>query len=211
VKILSVIGAGLSRTGTLSLKFALELLGFGPCYHMLELISQPGVAKHWLRAASGDPMNWDEVFRDYHSTVDLPSCVYYRSLAEYYPQAKVVLTVRDSESWYRSIHATIFSEIEIDPPDRGLLALTQIMQGVVERHLGGRTDDRDSVVAGYERHNEEVQRTIPKERLLIYRVTEGWGPLSRFLGVSAPDVPFPMVNTSADFRTGATNHTLTKE
>src|SRR5215470_14163777 len=106
---LKVIGAGLGRTGTLSLKFALEQIGFGPCYHMTEVMLNPEAPALWVQAANGSP-DWESIFRGFVATVDFPACTFWRELSEYYPEAKVLLSVRDPERWFESTQATIFSE-----------------------------------------------------------------------------------------------------
>ena len=106
---LSVIGAGFGRTGTMSLKLALDQLGFGPCYHMTEVFKNPKASGYWEAAADGKPIDWEEVFAGYRSTVDWPGATFYKQLADAYPEAKVILTERDAEAWFESTQATIFS------------------------------------------------------------------------------------------------------
>ena len=200
---LSVIGAGFGRTGTLSLRIALERLGLGPCYHMLEVFEHPEHIGIWERAGDGREVDWDGLFRSYRSAVDWPTCAFYRELAERYPEAKVVLTVRDPERWYRSAVETIFPVMTGSPAGDDPVALAQARMArrlILERTFGGRVDDRGHAVAVYERHAEEVRRTIPPERLLVYAVAEGWEPLCRFLGQPVPAEPFPQVNTTEEFQ-----------
>lgn len=196
---LQLIGAGLGRTGTLSLKFALEQIGFAPCYHMVEVIPNPGFIDYWVQAAEGAVPDWDEVFAGYAATVDWPACSYWRELADRYPHAKVLLTTRDAERWYASTQATIFSQANIarmvgrSPKFRRMIA-------AIEAQMGGSLQDRDGVIAAFHRHNAAVMAGIPAERLLVYSVTEGWEPLCRFLGVPVPDGPFPQTNSTDEFR-----------
>ena len=200
---LSVIGAGFGRTGTLSLRLALERLGFGPCYHMLEVFERPEHIQVWQQAADGEPIDWDELFRGYPSAVDWPACTFYRELAARFERAKVILTVRDPERWYDSISATIFQALTRPAPegDAVLEAHGPMAQKLIlERTFGGRLDDREHVISVFERHNEAVRRAIPPERLLVFEVAEGWEPLCRFLGAPAPQEPFPRVNSKEDFR-----------
>lgn len=199
---LSVIGAGFGRTGTLSLKTALETLGFGPCYHTLEIVKNPGFEERWYHAALGDAVDWDEVFSGYRATVDWPSAHFYRELADYYPDAKVILTVRDVARWLESAEKTIFpalrrslSELEATRQDRGRMA----RKVVFEQALGGRIDDSVHLTQLFESHIETVKSTIPPERLLVYEVSQGWKPLCAFLDVPVPDAPFPRVNEAKDF------------
>jgi hypothetical protein len=200
---LGVIGAGFGRTGTLSLKEALERLGFGPCYHMIELIEHPEHVDFWERAAAGSEVDWDEILGSYRAAVDWPACNFYRPLAVRYPDAKVILTLRDPERWYESARATIFPRITrpIAKDNAVARARAQMQRKVViEQAFGGNITDREHVLAVFRRHLEEVQRKVPPERLLVYRVADGWAPLCRFLERPVPDEPFPQVNSSDDFR-----------
>jgi len=199
---LSVIGAGFGRTGTNSLKLALEQLGLGPCHHMLEVIDKPDRIAFWNAAAHGERSDWDTIFRDFGATVDWPSTFFWRELAAYYPQAKIILSQRPDEDWLRSIKATILASLKrVDerpdgaPRDIGHMAYHLI----VTRTFGGRIDDDGHVLSVYRAHNAEVRRTIPRERLLVYDVAEGWGPLCRFLGKAIPDTPIPRVNSTDEF------------
>ena len=194
---LSVIGAGLGRTGTLSLKFALEQLGLGPCYHMIEVFKIPAAPGQWLRAARGEAMDWEEVFQGFNSTVDWPSCDFYREHAELYPDAKVILTVRDSQRWFDSTQATIFRvENHAGAPPEWL----EMFHALIGKKFDGRLHDRDHCIADYEAHNDEVARTIPPDRLLIYEPGQGWEPLCHFLDVPEPDAPYPKVNSTEEFQ-----------
>jgi hypothetical protein len=198
---LSVIGAGVGRTGTKSLQLALERLGFGPCYHMHEVFNH--LATHvplWDRAARGHEVDWDSLFEGYRSAVDFPVASFYRELAGYYPEAKVVLTVRDSERWFQSFSDTIMYGLSQPLPDNlaawGAMARKVIFERVFMRD----TSNKAHMIECYRRHNEEVQRTIPPERLLVYEVSQGWEPLCAFLGVWVPDEAFPKVNTKDEFQ-----------
>jgi hypothetical protein len=190
---LAVIGAGLGRTATFSLKFALEHLGFGPCYHMSEVFA--GARRNvplWLDVIDGRP-DWDAIFDGYHSTTDYPACTYWRELAEHYPRAKVVLTVRDPDSWFESVSETIFSE-----GMQGSLAGSptgDMMQGVIFDAFGDRVRDRAFMTEWFVRRNQEVIDSLPAERLLVFAPREGWEPLCAFLGVPVPAEPFPRVNS----------------
>jgi len=198
---LKVIGAGLGRTGTMSLKLALEELGFGPCYHMMEVIANPQYAEYWARAAEGAPVDWDQVFQGYNSVVDWPACDYWRELSSRYREAKVILTVRDPESWFASTQATIFSSLNVFATQDSAIGKT--MRALAARHFGGAIDDRDRCIAGFERHNEAVKNSGLGDRLLIYSVAEGWDPLCRFLAVPVPETAFPARNTTDEFRAKA--------
>ncbi len=194
---LSVIGAGFSRTGTFSLKLALERLGFGPCCHMSEVFSRPDLWPLWEAAYAGAP-DWDALFEGFASTVDVPSNQFYAELAARYPDAKVILTVRDPQSWWRSMRATLLSD-----PVRRHVGDSPVATLIRRMGLHGsdpRAQDPDHMLAWYDRHNASVIATIPAERLLVYRIEEGWEPLCRFLGVPTPDAGFPHVNSTEAFQ-----------
>jgi len=199
---LSVIGAGFGRTGTLSLKKALERLGFGPCHHMVELFAHPEQIPLWDQATDGAPIDWDALLGGYRSAVDWPACHFWRELADRYPAAKVVLTVHDPQAWYRSARATIFRYMADPPPDEPAAAKAQwrlVRKMILRQTFGGSTEDPKLAIGVLRMHDEEVERTIPAERLLVHEVSQGWEPLCRFLGADVPDEPFPRVNTTEEF------------
>ena len=197
---MKVIGAGFGRTGTLSIKAALEELGFGPCYHMSEMGKNPDHHKAWGAAARGEPVYWREVMKGYEATMDWPWCTYYKELMRAFPDAKVLLSVRDPEEWYESTITTLYSIYKIrrylthgpgSGPGSG---------GIWGHTFSGRFEDREHAIAVFERHNEEVVRHVPPERLLVYEAKEGWGPLCEFLGVGVPEgLPFPRLNGYTTF------------
>ena len=210
---LKVIGAGFGRTGTTSLKAALERLGFDRCYHMFEFMEHPEHAKHWDAASKGKPVNWDALFEGYQSTLDWPGCTYYQELMQRYPDAKVLLTVRDPEKWFESASKTIFSAPEgVGALLRFLRRPRQLRSAFVVRRIlfkgtfGGRTNDKAHAVRVFEDHIEEVKRAVPAERLLVYSVKEGWEPLCAFLGVPVPDEPFPHLNDAGSFQEQIARH-----
>ncbi len=194
---LKLIGAGLGRTGTLSLKLALERLGYGPCYHMAELLMDAARAPSWVRAADGQS-DWESIFFGYAATVDYPGCTFWRELAEFYPSAKVLLTVRDADRWFDSTQKTIFSATMTTPLSATLLK--EFFDKTVWKDFGDRIHDRQFMVAAFRQHNAAVERAIPKDRLLVYEVEQGWTPLCEFLGVPVPGAPFPCVNTSEEYQ-----------
>ncbi len=199
---LSVIGAGFGRTGTLSLKGALETLGFDPCYHMIEVMHH-GFGGIWSDIAHGGTPDWEAVFKGYRATVDWPACNYYRELADLYPDAKVLLSLRDAGKWYDSCQNTIFRAMRMERPDAPPNLKTQMSMArklVVENTFGGNIDDRAHCISVYNRHNETVRQVIPKDRLLVFQPSDGWEPLCGFLGVRVPDAPYPKVNTTEDFQ-----------
>jgi hypothetical protein len=195
---LKVIGAGFGRTGTLSLKLALEALGFGPCYHMMEVFKIPQAPARWLEVAE-DPAHadWAKVFEGYSSTVDWPNATYYAELARAYPAAKLILTERDPDQWFDSTQATIFANDLGGPnPDQ---PFPRMLQAVIGRLFDMRLHDRAHATAVFRAHNARVREVIPAERLLVYEVAQGWAPLCRFLGVPVPDAPMPAANSREEF------------
>ena len=190
---LKVIGAGLGRTATFSMKFALEHIGFGPCYHMSEVFA--GARRNiplWTDVVSGRP-DWDAIFDGYQSTTDYPACTYWRELALHYPEAKVLLTVRDADSWFDSVTETIFSE-QMQGSLAGSPAET-MMRGAVLDVFGNNIRDRTFMTDWFSHRNQEIIDTLPPERLLVFSPKEGWEPLCEFLGVPVPAEPFPRVNS----------------
>ncbi|HKS98972.1 MAG TPA: sulfotransferase [Rugosimonospora sp.] len=208
-----VIGVGFGRTGTSSLKSALDMLGFGPCYHMSEVITDRRRVRQWLALANGAPPDWDGLFAGYQSTVDWPAAAYWRALVAAYPKARVVLTVRDPARWYDSVRNTIFRQA-VDPP-RGAGAAALRLAAVLSPDLrafqqmehrtmlrgvfDGRIAEREHAIAVYTRHIDEVQATVPADRLLTYRVADGWPALCDFLEVPVPAYAFPHDNTTESF------------
>ncbi len=209
---LKVIGAGFGRTGTLSLKVALEELGFGPCYHMTEVFSNPEHIAYWVAATEGKPVDWRDLLKNYQATVDWPACTFYEELMHTYPDAKVLLTVRNPESWYKSVSSTIYliSRRAIGSPFTAfigsLLFPDRLRVGrmintlIWQKTFDGKFEDKEYALAVFQRHIEEVKKNVPPDKLLIYGVKQGWGPLCAFLGVEIPrDKPFPHLNERANF------------
>jgi Sulfotransferase domain len=199
---LKVLGAGFGRTGTLSLKIALEMLGVGRCYHMMEVFQNPGHADMWSNAADGN-VDWETLLAGYTAAVDWPSTYFWRELANYYPDSKIILTHRSTQSWIKSVKETIFGVIGTPTPDDKphLAAQKSMAQKIVtDRTFGGNIEDDAHLAAVYEKHFEEVRRTIPAERLLVYQVGDGWQPLCNFLGIPVPAVEYPKVNSTEEFK-----------
>jgi hypothetical protein len=216
---LEVIGAGLGRTGTLSLHAALERQGFAPCEHMTNCFAHPERFALWLEAArrkrAGQPIDWRPLFTGYRATVDWPGAYFWRELTAAHPEAKVILTVRDPQRWYDSARATIYAATQArtaTPAPRLLYRLVSwanpragngfrtVQETVWDGTMEGRFEDRNAAIRIFEEHNREVIATIPPQRLLVFDVKEGWQPLCAFLGVPVPtDEPFPHVNDAADF------------
>lgn len=204
---IEVIGAGLGRTGTLSLKAALEELGFSRCYHMVEVPAHMDHARTWDAAARGEPVDWDRLFDGYRATVDWPGCSFYRELLQKYPEAKVILTIRDPERWYDSARQTIYTVQHAFPAWTGLIfPRMRVFRRMLDRVIWdgtfrGRFEDRASAIEVFNRHNEQVRGDVPADQLLVYEVGQGWEPLCAFLGVPVPEgKPFPHLNDAAEFR-----------
>jgi hypothetical protein len=206
-----LIGAGLPRTATLSQKVALEMLGLGPCYHMVNVLGDLDLVPQWRQAVNGN-VDWDELFGDCKATVDWPGSFFYRELMEAYPDAKVLLSVRDGDAWARSMRQTIWGTLygdelvghlsraraEVDPQWRGY---TELMTEMWQRSglLAGQGTSDDWMANAMRRYHEEVQETVPADRLLVWEPADGWEPLCAFLGLPVPETPFPRLNDSAQF------------
>jgi hypothetical protein len=209
-----VVGAGFRRTGTMSLKAALEELGFGPCYHMIEVFEHPEHVGFWEAAWKGEPVDWNDFLGGYEATVDWPACTFYEELLQRHPDAKVLLSVRHPERWYESTRDTIYRISKITAGSRlsravfafvglfvpGVFGIGRMDNDISRQDtFDGRFDDQEHAVEVFERHNEEVKRRVPAEKLLVFEVREGWGPLCEFLGVEVPDKPFPHLNDGEEF------------
>jgi hypothetical protein len=214
---LKVIGAGFGRTGTLSLKTALEKLGFGRCYHMVEILRKFRHMKHWAEIMRGGTAEWEALFSGYQSAVDWPVAAYYRDLMAVYPEAKVILTVRDPHSWHRSIMTTFYQAqrksvlrlTRMLPPLHHFLTAMEhaIWQGVFQDRL----EDKEHAIRVFNRHIHEVGRAVPAERLLVFEARQGWEPLCSFLNVPIPiDQPYPHRHKGAAMRQFLNYTNLTK-
>ena len=193
---LKVVGSGLGRTGTKSMQTALNMLGVGPCHHMVEVFMHPESMALWVDAGEGRP-DWDLIFKDYQSMVDYPGAAYWRQIADHYPDAKVLHTVRDPDKWFESTQATIFSPSSpaVQSTEGPQAAFFNSFTGTFREHL----HDRAWMTDYFRRHTEEVKAAIAPERLLIYEVGEGWDRLCKFLGVPVPDEPYPSENSREEF------------
>lgn len=196
---LSVFSAGFGRTGTMSLKLALEQLGFGPCHHMIEVIGNGDAqVPLWNAALNGEP-DFEAIYSGYGAAVDWPTAAFWQELAVAYPDAKVILSSRSAESWYNSISetilATVWDEASWPPP---AVEWFRMVSKVLERSLGT-ARDKDSILAAFEAHEAAVKAAIPAGRLLVHSAKEGWAPLCAFLGVPVPDAPYPRTNSKEEF------------
>ena len=196
---MDVIGAGFGRTGTLSLKTALEQLGYGPCMHMLPLLDDPERSALFAKAAGGDRASLHDALAECRSTVDWPGAYFWRELVEDNPDAKVILTVRDPQRWYASMEQTILAAASRRAPGAGA-GQEMIEATVLDGTFEGRLADREHALRIFEEHTEEVRRVVPAERLLEFEVTQGWEPLCDFLDRPVPGGSFPRLNDTATFR-----------
>jgi hypothetical protein len=195
---LKVVGSGLGRTGTKSMQTALNMLGVGPCHHMVEVFSHPQSMPWWIDASEGRP-NWDLIFKDYRSMVDYPGAAYWKELADHYPEAKVLHTVRDPDKWFDSTQATIFAPQGAAARADGDSVQTRFFNsfiGDLRPHLA----DRAYMTDFFRKHTEAVKAAIAPERLLVFEVGEGWERLCKFLGVPVPAEPYPSENSTAEFQ-----------
>jgi hypothetical protein len=192
---LKVIGTGFGRTGTDSMREALDMLGFGPCHHMYEVNSNEEQKRLWRAFVKGAATGWDQLFAGYVSCVDWPSAHYWPELIRAYPQARVILTYRSPESWWASFEKTIVEGLR-QSTDPASLGLTLIRDKV----FGGKPDDRAHAMALYEANVKAVRATVPKERLLVHELGDGWEPLCAHLRVAVPIQPYPSRNTARDFQ-----------
>ena len=211
---LKIIGAGVGRTGTHSLKLALEELGFGKCYHMdVLLLEKPEQIVFWKNLKAGNPVDWDGFFRGFQSAVDMPSFFYYKELMKQYPEAKVILTVRSAESWYKIFGEKIikksnpsFGEMVSTmfrlPFDKGLRQRLNVLKFAGEylrAFFPNGFKDKEGAIKFFNDWNRSVIEFVPAGKLLVYDVKEGWEPLCRFLNIPVPSKPFPHSNTTAEF------------
>jgi len=196
---LKVISAGFGRTGTMSLKLALEQIGFGPCHHMIEVIgSGEKQVPLWNDALAGKP-DFDAIYQGYSSAVDWPSAAFWQELADYYPDAKIILSSRSAESWYASISETILATVwapETWPPQA--TEWFKMVSKVLERSFGP-AKTKDELIAVYHSHEAAVKAAIPAERLLVHSAKDGWEPLCAFLGVPVPEGDYPRTNSKEEF------------
>ncbi len=187
----------------MSTKMALEELGLGPCHHMIEVALNPTQLAHWKAIAAGEKVAWAEVFDGYVSQVDWPGAAVWRETSIAFPDAKVVHTERPEDEWWNSFSVTIGKLMTLLPniplPPH-IAEIMQTMSGwLIKNTFGDHTDDRAAAIAAYRRNNEMVRDTIAADRLLVFNVADGWGPLCRFLEVPEPDAPFPRSNTRDEF------------
>lgn len=202
---LRVVGSGLGRTGTKSLKEALQLLLGAPCYHMFECVRRPDHPARWLAALDGQPIDWNDLFDGFAATVDWPSAACWKELADAYPEAIILHSERPAEEWFGSADRTIFEKFKApreEWPPAGEDAWWEMAVAMFERRFTPDFLDRDAAVAAVEAWNADVRATAPADRLVVWRPGDGWAPICEALGVPVPDEAFPHTNTTDQFRQG---------
>ena len=209
---MKLIGAGMPRTGTLTQKVALEMLGLGPCYHMVDVLADLDQAKLWQRALDGEAP-WEQIFDGFNSTVDWPGGYFYRELIDVYPEAKVLLSVREPQAWERSMRETVWAvrhgeslvrllssaQAHVNEQWRGFLEMIDRLVWEGEGTFASGHAEPQQLIDTMIRHNREVEEVVPSERVLVWDVKEGWERLCEFLGVPVPQQPFPHVNDRTEF------------
>jgi hypothetical protein len=196
---LRVVGAGLGRTGTHSLKLALEQLLGSPCYHMAEVFEHPEDVPVWHEAVRGHPVDWDALFDGYAAAVDWPPAAFWREISAAFPDAIVLLSTRESaDAWWKSASDTIFQGIWRVPGMEDWRAMVEDMLRL--RFTPGWRDNEGEAKAAYEQHNAAVRAAVPADRLVVWQPRDGWGPLCDALDVPVPDEPFPHSNSTAEWR-----------
>lgn len=207
-----LIGAGLPRTATLTQKIAVEMLGLAPCYHMVNVLGDLSLVPSWIEAFEGR-QNWDRIFQGHQATVDWPGAFFYQELIEAYPDAKVLLSVRDGDSWACSMRETIWGVLYGDTLMRDLSAARaridpgwatyiELMVAMWDKSgLIGAEDgfEASTLARAMDRYNDQVQQSVPAERLLVWSPDDGWEPLCEFVGAPVPSAPLPHVNDAATF------------
>ncbi|HLF64269.1 MAG TPA: sulfotransferase [Saprospiraceae bacterium] len=211
---IKVIGAGIGRTGTHSLKLALEELGFGKCYHMENLImDHPERVSFWKDLRAGKEVDHEDFFKGYQSAVDVPVFPHYKQFIQWYPDARVILTVRDPESWYKSFGDTIIRSsrpsmgkivrmslrLPFNKTLRQRLSVLRFAGAYLKDFFPKGFENKEAALRFYHDWNQAVIDAVPKEKLLVYNLKEGWEPLCRFLNVPVPQKEMPHSNTTDEF------------
>jgi hypothetical protein len=212
---IKIIGAGLPRTGTNTLKASLEKLGYSKTYHMKELLAHPENLHYWLTLQKTGTTNWDELYDGYQATVDFPAYPWYKEHMQRYPDAKVILTVRPFEKWYTSLYSTIWqagpqtlgqklsmiSKLMFNSRLRSVIKCVKFAKSsIFEKHLQGKFADKTFAEDVFNKHVEDVKASVPADKLLVYDVRDGWEPLCSFLNVPQPSEPLPHLNKKENFK-----------
>jgi hypothetical protein len=206
---LRLVGAGLGRTGTHSLKVALERLLGAPCYHMAEVFKRPADMDVWRAAANGKLPDWHKLFDGFAAAVDWPAAAFWPEIAEAFPDAVILFSYRDADAWWKSATRTIFEGFRRRPegaPTQGPgmnPAFVPMITDLFTKTFTPDFLDEAAAKAAFERHNADVRKRAPKARLVEWQVKDGWGPICAALGVPVPDEPFPLTNTTEEFRARA--------
>lgn len=195
---LQIVGAGVGRTGTHSLKIALEQLLGGTCHHMMEIFDRPDQVAGFTAAIDGEPVDWSALLSDFTAMVDFPGSLFWREIAAANPDAPILLSTRDAKGWYKSASNTIFLAFDHMPPELAPW-MAAVRRGLHDR-FSDEFDNEDVMIAAYERHNAEVRAEVPAERLIDWTPSDGWGPICTGLNLPVPDEPFPVTNTTKEFR-----------
>ena len=195
-----VIGVGVGRTGTYSLKLAINQLGLGPCHHMEEVLhNQSEQVPLWAAAVQGHP-DWEAIYTGYESAVDWPTAGFFRELADVYPSAKFILTVRDPERWVESFSETIYKLLASgDQVPEEMRAWLDMAAGVIGKTGFPAGLDLAGMMKAFSAHNDAVRKTVPEDQLLVFEVKDGWAPLCEFLDLPVPENPFPRTNDRGEF------------
>jgi len=209
---LEIVGAGFLRTGTASLHTALEMLGYAKCYHMIELFAHPEHIRHWENARLDKDVDWGALFEGYKSSVDFPGSMHFDKLLKQYPDAKVILTVRDPEEWYQSVSSTAYSfdpgpalkfrllaTLPFSQKSRNLFRVTKLIKSFWTWFFEGQFEDKQYAIKKFNEHIEHVKKITTSDNLMIFDVRSGWEPLCQFLGVEEPKTPFPHANKRENF------------
>ena len=212
---IKIIGAGLPRTGTNTLKASLETLGYSKTYHMKELLMNPKNLHYWLKLEETGSTDWDALYEGCQATVDFPAYPWYKEHLERYPEAKVIMTVRPFENWYTSVFSTIWTagpqtvgekigmllKMLFNTRIRNTIKCVKFSKRMIFKvHLQGRFEDKSFAEEVFNKHMADVKAHVPADKLLIYDVRDGWGPLCTFLGVPEPKDPLPHLNKKENFK-----------
>ena len=195
---LQVVGAGAGRTGTHSLKVALEQLLGGTCHHMVECFGRPDQIAGFTAAVDGEPVDWTALMADFTAMVDFPGSLFWREIAAANPDAPILLSTRDAEGWYTSASNTIFVSMDSAPPE--MQPWMQTVKRMLHDRFSDDFENKDAMIAAYEAHNAAVRAEVPADRLIDWTAGDGWGPICAALNVPVPDEPFPVTNTTKEFR-----------
>ena len=198
---LRIIGSGYGRTGTMALKIALETLGYGPCYHMLEVSKNPGHDELWREATDQGTADWDSIFANYQACVDWPACSFWKILWKYYPDAKIILSIRNPEDWYQSVNSTIYQIMKMPRKTKEEEVHRDMAYHLIlERTFNSSFTNKEYAIDIFNNHIAEVKNKVPDDKLLVYETGAGWEPLCRFLQIPVPNQSYPHVNTTREFQ-----------